>query len=716
MFQTLRSKLLVFFLIITFIPMTVVGMMSYHTQKNDLTENVELSLSLHSTSLSAGIKSFIQERLNDVRYKARNPVLRDEERSNLEIREQFHQFLDIHQIYSGGIFVDPDGLIVADSDLDLLGIDVTKRPWFSKVLEGQVYMSDIYHSEYLFQELFVVAAPVYNYEEEIIGIIAPTFDIDALYKTIREYNEQQRVVDSEGYAFLVNAKGEILSHPDQERVFNINYFDEYGLQKQTINEVATNQDILTVEADNEVHAFSKIERVPGFQQEWYIGVAVNKDELYEPLSRLLMQYLLVFGLALVITTIAVIRLSNYLVRPIQQLVESTNNFALGKQLPKNEVHSYEEVNQLNRTFHHMVQKLSEREKSHKKSTLIIETTDNGVFAIDRKTKKVTMFNRTCEEIFSLCRGNVIENPLQVATEQSDQFKQFMKQLNLIDELDGDKFKKAFEIEFTSEDERRSFFVSVTTLPNLENPMIHDEMLVVFSDLTEKRIMERELLRSEKLKVAGEMSAGLAHEIKNPLTTIRGMVQLMDKQAEDKDNKYNQIIITEIDRVNSIINDLLNIANPSPSVERKETNIETLLDDLLTLYVTQLKHRRIDVEKVFSGKVPIGLYDENKLKQVFINLIQNAIDAMDDDGKLTIKTNYVRQSQQVVISIQDTGAGMDEKTLDKLGTPFYTTKESGTGLGLTVSYRIINEMNGSISVSSQQGQGTTFTVRLPLLRK
>ncbi|WP_096185937.1 ATP-binding protein [Evansella halocellulosilytica] len=711
MFQTLRSKLLVFFLLITFIPMLIIGTMGFFAQKNDITESVEHSLSMNSERMALEVKAFIQERLNDVRYIARNPIFTDEDSTSLEIREQFQQFLDVHSIYSGGIFVDTDGTVIADSDIGTMGSDIADRPWFPIALEGNVFMSDLYYSQFLHQTLFVLAAPVYNYNQDVIGVISPIFDIDELYRTIRDYNEKQQGSDSSGYAFLVNGEGQIISHPDQEQIFNYNYFEEYELEKQEIIEVATDQYLLTIEAENEVHSFSKIEKMPGFEHDWYIGVSVNKDELYEPLTKLLQQYVVVFGIVLVVTTMAVVRLSNYLVRPVQRLVKTTNDFALGKKQPREFINAYEEINQLNNTFNQMTEKLEERENSHKKSTLILQTTDNGVFAINRKDNKITLFNRKCEKLFSVDQGEIVGKTLQEIDHVSEAFNKVVAEAGLVHILGREAVKQSFEIECKLGDESKYFFISISTLPNLENPSEHDEMLVILSDLTEKRLMEKELIRSEKLKVVGEMSAGLAHEIRNPLTTIRGCIQLIDKN-ESKEDQYHQLIMNEIDRVNKIITDLLNIANPSPVEKLAETNIEDMLQDLLTLHQTQLNDRKIKVQQHFGKDLPKVVLDENKLKQVFLNLIQNAIEAMKGGGYLMIQTSY---DDQIEIRIKDTGVGMDKHTLNKLGTPFFTTKETGTGLGLTISYKIINEMGGSITASSKLNEGTTFKIRLPVKR-
>ncbi len=712
MFQTLRAKLLIFFLLVTFIPLSVVGVMGYYAQKSELTNNLEQSLSTHTTNMAQEIEMFIRERLYDVNYLSRNPIIMEEQEDIQQIRQQFNEFLAIHDIYFGVVLADTDGTVIADTDDNIAGNDVTDRAWFNHSMKGDPFISDIYRSSIINDPIIVLSAPVFNYEDEVIGVITPLFDLDELDQTLETFTRTQPIGDAQGYAFLVNGDGEVISHPDSSKVLEINYMERFSTSQDELDELAENKSLTSYDGEEEVHAFSKINQVPGFENDWYIGVAVDKSEMYAPLTRLLYQYLIVFGVVLLIMTIAVFRLSRYIVRPVEQLVDTTTNVAFGKRAEPKYVNAYEEINRLNNTFDEMTQKLEEREKGHKKSSLILETTDNGVFAINRITKEVTLFNKRCEEIFGIKREHIIGQKATEMSASSTAFSNLIESGNLIEMLSKDEVRQTYEVECTINETPHFFYLSITSLPSISKENVHEEMLVVIHDLTEKRLMERELVRSEKLKVVGQMAAGLAHEIRNPLTTIRGFIQLFDNKEESSKKRYYDLIINEIDRVNIILTDLMNIANPKTSEVLKETNLELLLDDLLLLYQSQARKNGIEVHTYFHGRLPTVCLDANKIQQVFLNLVQNAVEAMENGGRLTVSTSYQKQEEEIVISFSDTGTGMDENTLGKLSTPFYTTKETGTGLGLTTSYRIIEEMDGQISVTSKRGVGTTFTIRLP----
>ncbi|MBU9724289.1 MULTISPECIES: PAS domain-containing sensor histidine kinase [Bacillaceae] len=714
--HTLRFKLLVFFLLITFIPMIIVGIIGYYNQKEELTNSVEQMLMMNSEIMSVEIEKFIEERITNTRYLARNPILMDQESDTWDMRVQIHQFLDVHQIYQGVVFADVDGRVVIDGDGQTVDNDISNREWFQRAVSGELYFSDIYMSPLLRFPVIVMASPVYDEDKNIIGVVSPYFNIDALNETIDKYTLQQReIVGSEGYAFLINRSGEIISHPNDDFIFHNNYFVEYGLSPMTLAEMREMPAFIEIPNLEEVHAFSKVKNMPGFHNDWYLGIAIDQNQLYYPLSRLLKQYVFFIGLVLLLITIAVFKLANYLVKPIQQLVETTAAFASGKKIEKvPQINAYKEMDQLNQTFYEMTRKLEKREQDDKKSTLILETTDNGVLAVNKLEKRITLFNRTCELLFEEEKDTVLGKTMGELLEMSPNFRSFVEEATLLQQIEEVETEKTIEIECNCNGGKKYFLISISTLPSLEDETRHDEILLVFHDLTEIRLMEKKLVRSEKLKIVGQISAGLAHEIKNPLTTIRGFVQLLGENKESKNIKHYDLIIKEIDRVNGIINDLLNIAKPKVnSEENTYVNVKNLINDILLLTETQMKNKNIRVFTSIDEEMPLIFTKESKLKQVLINLVQNAEEALGDDGgKLRIHASYHWPMEDLIITITDTGIGMDPQTVEQLGIPFFTTKKDGTGLGLTTSFQIIEDMGGTITVSSEKGEGTTFEIRLP----
>lgn len=221
-------------------------------------------------------------------------------------------------------------------------------------------------------------------------------------------------------------------------------------------------------------------------------------------------------------------------------------------------------------------------------------------------------------------------------------------------------------------------------------------------------MYEDMRQKEKLAVIGQMATAIAHEIKNPLSSLKGFTQL--QQEKDKgDEQYYPIMLNEIDRINAIVNDLLILGKPNTAI-KKPKNIEEIIQYVLS--VIDPHAQRKDIEIILDMKTsPVLLCDENQLKQVFINLIKNAMEAMPEGGTVTIRNQA--QNSVVQVSVIDDGCGIEPEKLAKLGEPFYTTKQGGNGLGLMVTKKIIEEHGGSIVIDSELGKGTNVTIKLPV---
>ncbi|WP_058309032.1 ATP-binding protein [Gracilibacillus massiliensis] len=218
----------------------------------------------------------------------------------------------------------------------------------------------------------------------------------------------------------------------------------------------------------------------------------------------------------------------------------------------------------------------------------------------------------------------------------------------------------------------------------------------------------ELQKSERLAVVGEMAAGVAHEIKNPLASVKGLLEL---QQTDKSSagRYTPIILDEVNRIDTIVNDLMILGKPKSQNFALE-NVRNILDYVLELLKPLAAKNNINLITKVEGDLPNIYCDETKIKQVFINLLKNAIEAMEKGGFITVAANLFKNN--IVIEIIDQGGGIPKEKLPKVGEPFYTTKEAGTGLGLMVSFKIIQEHEGQISIDSEVDSGTSVTVVLP----
>lgn len=230
-------------------------------------------------------------------------------------------------------------------------------------------------------------------------------------------------------------------------------------------------------------------------------------------------------------------------------------------------------------------------------------------------------------------------------------------------------------------------------------------------IDDMNVAQENLVRTEKLYAIGEFSAGVAHEIRNPLTSIKMLIQAMEDKQQAMSGKNLGIIYGEIDRIDRIITEFLAFTRPGKT-EKKDVNINNILEEVITLTRPKIEQSGIDLNENLSSDLPVIKGNNDALKQVFINIVLNAIQAMDEEGgKLSIDT--MAQNGNLSAIIKDTGTGIPEKNLKNIFDPFFTTKKEGTGMGLALTYAIINDHSGKINIKSTPKIGTTITVELPL---
>jgi two-component system, sporulation sensor kinase A len=232
----------------------------------------------------------------------------------------------------------------------------------------------------------------------------------------------------------------------------------------------------------------------------------------------------------------------------------------------------------------------------------------------------------------------------------------------------------------------------------------------FRDISERKQTEALLIQSEKLSVVGQLAAGIAHEIRNPLTSLKGFTQLL-KGKYSSDSEYFDIMLTELDRINSIVTELMMVAKPQ-IVQYRATNVTGIMISVIQLLESQaiLNNVRIQLDSS-DYPSPYVYCDENQLKQVFINIMKNAFEAMPEGGILKIIQQ--QNAGDLLLRFVDQGVGISHDHMPKLGDPFFTTKPHGNGLGLMVCYKMIEAHQGTLSIHSEPGEGTTVDIMLPL---
>lgn len=235
------------------------------------------------------------------------------------------------------------------------------------------------------------------------------------------------------------------------------------------------------------------------------------------------------------------------------------------------------------------------------------------------------------------------------------------------------------------------------------------MQVILCDISERKQTEELMLKSEKLSIAGQLAAGIAHEIRNPLTAIKGFLQLM-KPTMGENEHYFEIVFSELSRIELILSELLMLAKPQQNAVKERVNLKKIISEVTALLETQANLKGIFIKTDYEHDSMYINGDQNQLKQVFINLIKNAVESMPDGG--TVHILMTEDEYSVNVTVKDEGDGIPENVLKRIGEPFLTTKEKGTGLGLMVTFNLIKNHQGAIQVDSKPDRGTAFHITFP----
>ncbi|MFT9596826.1 PAS domain S-box protein [Mesobacillus sp.] len=265
----------------------------------------------------------------------------------------------------------------------------------------------------------------------------------------------------------------------------------------------------------------------------------------------------------------------------------------------------------------------------------------------------------------------------------------------------------FELELLHKNGKPLIFQS-TSLPIIVNDKIAG-IICNSRDVTELRQTEERLRRTDKLSVVGELSASVAHEIRNPLTSLKGLVQLLQMEDE-KHQLYYQIMIDELNRINHIVSELLLLAKPQ-QIKYIEADLQVILHDVISLLKSEASLHNIQIEFQVQSQPVMIECEPNQLKQLFINILKNAIEASSSGDVVNITLESF--DNNVTVVVKDQGVGISKELLERIGEPFYSSKEKGTGLGMTVSFKIVQSHDGTIKFKSEPAIGTDVIVQLPI---
>jgi two-component system, sporulation sensor kinase E len=341
--------------------------------------------------------------------------------------------------------------------------------------------------------------------------------------------------------------------------------------------------------------------------------------------------------------------------------------------------------------------------------MVLHSMTDGVLVADRDNN-ILLFNKASERMIPFVSIDVVEKKIWDVIDDTELICFFKEKLENQEKVKDKNFVLGSGVAKT---------ISVSIMPLVKEGKIQGNLIHI-EDVTEKKINQARLRRAESLAALTTLAAGVAHEIKNPLGSISIHLQLIQKEMQKKHTiktssikQYLEVINEEVERLNGIVVDFLFAVRPM-DMKLEEGNLNQLVRDLLDFLKFELEQAHVKLETNLARNLPKILMDEKYMKQALLNLIKNSLSAMPEGGVLRIETST--KGQDVILKVIDNGCGIPEAIMDKIFEPYFTTKEFGSGLGLTLVYKIVKEHMGDVSLTSKQNEGTTFILTFSIPQK
>lgn len=770
---TVRSKLILAFAVILLFPSIAIGWSSYITAKNKVDDQMMLAASANVNLLNQTITQILEAQINDVNILSEEISLESTGSSqginDPEVNKKLDRYLKFHPDMEGIIIGTDQGEYKFSPSSVMLpsDYDPRKRPWYIQAFEnkGNVIITD----PYIMQGTHKVVMSIAKVAGNGRGVIAPTIDLETLDNIIKGVK-----LSDEGYMFIADAKKKVLSHPTQQTGIEL-----HGIIRDTLYKSDTGglDYINPVDGKAKKMVFTT-NPLTGWKiaGTWYKDEVKQEAAPIFNTTILVTAVALLIGAVFVFFIIRSLP-STQLERKYQILYE-LSPLAIVLLDQKARIHDANpaalqlfEMSASEIKLQSFPSLLAPNDRksfvSQLESGMLREKVVNSEFRLLKNVEEQRLVSAdsefitiACEQFQYVILRDITEQKqtLLKLEESVDRYTSLEKynpdsviSLNLdgmimsvnpanesvfgypADQVIGKHYTEFIAKEHIADSSAlfdRIFLEGL--LSSSEGRVCHQlghqvDLLftpapiyiagsmvgcyIISKDITEQKRKDELLMKSEKLSIAGQLAAGIAHEIRNPLTAIKGFVQLMGR-SEAYIPKYLQIIREEMERIELIVKELLMLAKPQ-AILMKQANLKVLIEDVILLTEAQAIMQNVEIQLKTAVESCFIHCDANQIKQVFINFLKNAIEAMTRGGIIQLKLDI--RDNEAIVQIEDQGHGISEEKLRMIGEPFYSTKEAGTGLGMLVSYKIIENHAGRIHISSQVDLGTTIIVILPVIK-
>ncbi|WP_371381313.1 ATP-binding protein [Sporomusa aerivorans] len=591
---------------------------------------------------------------------------------------------------------------------DFGGFDPRIRDWYRIAQDKRTPSFSPIYKHFAVKDLALTAAhPVYNQAGTLLGVMGTHFTLSQINTYLQEITKDRKItayiVEKNSGQLVANS----LNQPNfiplatggitgltVEQIGNdyiANAYRNYKINKVGQSTVKT--------ADDRLHI--KITEYNNTGINWLIITLTPESQFTGQVKTTIWHTMLITMTLSVLVIVCWVKRVKYLLKPINALKEVTNRVASGDLSCRAKIYRSDEIGELSIAFnkmagdlHTLIGRLSKSFNMNPNIIMLVSLQNNTYIAVNNAFLNASGLLQ--EEILG---RSIVEYCLWDDPKSKAEITKAML---------SDGYVSGYEIQYYSCEGVR------TGLLSCDKDIIDDKpcVLITITDITAKKQFEAELTRFDSLNLIGEMAAGIGHEVRNPMTTIRGYLQLLqDKQELARYHGHFKLMIDELDRANNIITEFLSLAK-NKKVEMKCGNLNEVIQSLFPLLQADALRRGheiiLDIHEISNFA-----FDEKEIRQLILNFVRNGFEALANRGKVIVRT-YERTGS-IILTVQDTGTGIPEEVIKKLGIPFVTTKENGTGLGLPVCYRIAERHGASIKVDTGP-QGTSFMVVFPKLDK
>ncbi|WP_280769381.1 ATP-binding protein [Salipaludibacillus daqingensis] len=632
-----------------------------------------------------------------------------------ELSDQIEKVVNYSSFVDSSTIVETDGEITGyyPSDLEevLKNQNFADRSYVQNAIATkEIYISNII-SAVTNRFVVVVAIPILNDEDEVLRVVNLIIRIgeNPIFNSVIK-----NLQIGDAHAYIVDSEGTLISHLSPERIGE-NRSSNPVVQK-VLDEKSGFEEVID---RRDGSMFASYKYIPTLEWGVVAQVPVSTTKVFFKTFQetLFFLSLLLFFILSVLTALY----TKQIIKPIKELELAVGQVAKGnfnERITGKQINN-SEIGKLSQRFNEMAEyiegakeniEIKEKLLMEQKEFLrkVLDTSPNFIYVKDSKGQ-YTLVNKSIATFYGTSVDEMLNKSEKDFNSDLVQVERHLQEDQLVMETLQEKH---VDEEVLVDQNGKIKWVQTTKIPLqlVESNDVH--ILCVSNDITERKLVEETIRKSDKLTVVGELAAGVAHEIRNPLTSIQGFLQFL--KPNYKDERYFDIMLSEIERIKLIINEMLVLSKPqAKNPEMKD--VREICQMIIDLLESQANLNNIEILTEFDSNIPDIWCETNQLKQVFVNVLKNAMESMIDGGQIVVQIKK-NDEETILIRFIDEGIGIEQKRIERLGEPFYSTKEKGTGLGLMVSYRIIEQHNGKIKFSSKKNQGTTVDIILPINNK